>query len=84
VFLYPPTKLAPKGKLRLLYEANPLAFIAEQAGGAAVNGPQRVLDLQPDDIHQRTPFVVGSRCEVEALQKAVLESEAGAAVGAGR
>ena len=84
VFLYPPTKLAPKGKLRLLYEANPLAFIAEQAGGAAVNGSQRVLDLQPDDIHQRTPFVVGSKCEVEALQKAVLESEAGAAVGAGR
>jgi len=79
VFLYPPTKLAPKGKLRLLYEANPLAFIAEQAGGAAVNGAQRVLDLQPEDIHQRTPFVVGSKCEVEALQKAVLEAEAGAA-----
>ena len=47
VFLYPPTEKAPKGKLRLLYEANPLAFIVEQAGGAAINGAHRVLDLQP-------------------------------------
>jgi fructose-1,6-bisphosphatase I len=75
VFLYPPTAKTPKGKLRLLYEANPLAFIAEQAGGAAVDGHQRVLDLQPEDIHQRTPFVVGSRREVEALQKAVLAAK---------
>src|ERR1700758_2894108 len=67
VFLYPPTEKATKGKLRLLYEANPLSFIAEQAGGAATNGAQRVLDLQPESIHQRTPFVVGSRREVEAL-----------------
>jgi fructose-1,6-bisphosphatase I len=75
VFLYPPTVKAPKGKLRLLYEANPLAFIVEQAGGMAVNGAgpdgQRILDLQPTEIHQRTPFIVGSKCEVEALQKAV-------------
>ena len=71
VFLYPPTEKAPKGKLRLLYEANPLAFIAEQAGGMAMNGRQRILDLQPTDIHQRTPFIVGSKREVEALQKAV-------------
>ena len=77
VFLYPPTDKAPKGKLRLLYEANPLAFIAEQAGGMAVNGASspnggRILDLQPTDIHQRTPLIVGSKREVEALQKAVL------------
>jgi len=72
VFLYPPTEKAPKGKLRLLYEANPLAFIAEQAGGMAINGADRILDLQPTDIHQRTPFVVGSKREVEALQKTVL------------
>jgi fructose-1,6-bisphosphatase I len=71
VFLYPPTAKAPQGKLRLLYEANPLAFIAEQAGGAATNGPGRVLDLEPESIHQRTPFVVGSRREVEALQALV-------------
>src|ERR1700744_3389305 len=68
VFLYPPTEKAPKGKLRLLYEANPLAFIVEQAGGAAINGTQRVLDLQPESIHQRTPLVLGSRVEVEALE----------------
>jgi fructose-1,6-bisphosphatase I len=74
VFLYPPTAKVPNGKLRLLYEANPLAFIAEQAGGMAVNGPTRILDLQPTDIHQRTPFIVGSRREVEALQKVVAGS----------
>jgi fructose-1,6-bisphosphatase I len=71
VFLYPPTEKSPKGKLRLLYEANPLAFIAEQAGGAATTGTQRILDLQPESIHQRTSFVVGSRVEVEALQALV-------------
>jgi fructose-1,6-bisphosphatase I len=71
VFLYPPTEKTPKGKLRLLYEANPLAMIAEQAGGAAVNGAARILELQPEQIHQRTPLIVGSRCEVEALQAAV-------------
>ena len=73
VFLYPPTEKAPKGKLRLLYEANPLAMIAEQAGGAAVNGPERILGLTPEQIHQRTALIIGSRCEVEALQTAVLE-----------
>jgi fructose-1,6-bisphosphatase I len=71
VFLYPPTAKTPKGKLRLLYEANPLAFIAEQAGGAATDGAQRILGLTPASIHQRTPFVVGSRCEVEALRTLV-------------
>jgi fructose-1,6-bisphosphatase I len=67
VFLYPPTKDQPGGKLRLLYEANPLAFIAEQAGGMASNGLGRILDIKPEGIHQRTPFMVGSRCEMEAL-----------------
>jgi len=71
VFLYPPTDKAPKGKLRLLYEARPLAMIAEQAGGAAVNGPDRILTLTAEDIHQRTALIVGSNVEVEALQKAV-------------
>jgi len=75
VFLYPPTEKAPKGKLRLLYEANPLSFIAEQAGGAAINGTQRILDLQPESIHQRTSLVLGSRVEVEALQ-AMVQKEA--------
>lgn len=69
VFLYPPTSRYPDGKLRLLYEANPLAFIAEQAGGLATDGRRRILDIQPHDIHQRTAFVVGSRVEVEEFQK---------------
>lgn len=73
VFFYPPTKKAPQGKLRLLYEANPLAMIAEQAGGAAVNGPERILGLTPAQIHERTALVIGSRFEVEALQTAVLK-----------
>ena len=67
VFLYPPTKDQPGGKLRLLYEANPLAFIAEQAGGMASSGKGRILDIKPEGIHQRTPFMVGSKCEMEAL-----------------
>jgi len=75
VFLYPPSIKSKKGKLRLLYEANPLAFIAEQAGGMAVNGPTRIMDLLPEHIHERTPFIVGSRREVEALQKALAEAE---------
>lgn len=67
VFLYPPTKDQPGGKLRLMYEANPLAFIAEQAGGMATSGTERILDIQPRTIHQRTPFMVGSRHEIETL-----------------
>src|SRR5436305_8892992 len=69
VFLYPPTKTYPNGKLRLLYEANPLAIIAEQAGGMAIDGKQRILDIKPSDIHQRTPLILGSQVEVEAFNK---------------
>lgn len=71
VFLYPPTLKQPKGKLRLLYEANPLAFIAEQAGGVATCGNGRILDIKPETIHQRTAFCVGSRREMEALAEVV-------------
>jgi len=67
VFLYPPTLNQPGGKLRLLYEANPLSFIAEQSGGIATNGVDRILDIRPTRIHQRTPFCVGSKREMEAL-----------------
>jgi fructose-1,6-bisphosphatase I len=67
VFLYPPTEKYREGKLRLLYEANPLAFITEQAGGVAIDGRQRILELQPKDIHQRTPLIVGGRAELEAF-----------------
>jgi len=66
VFLYPPTQKAPKGKLRLMYEANPMAMIIEQAGGKALaSAGQRILDVQPTDIHQRTPVVLGSADEVD-------------------
>ena len=66
VFMYPPTKKAPQGKLRLMYEANPMGMIIEQAGGKALAGPgQRVLDVPPVDIHQRTPVILGSADEVD-------------------
>lgn len=65
VFLYPPTISHPNGKLRLLYEANPIAFITEQAGGIATDGKGRILEIEPQDIHQRTPLIVGSKVEME-------------------
>ncbi len=65
IFAYPSNKKSPKGKLRLLYEANPLAFIVEQAGGAASDGTQRILDIPPTELHQRTPLYIGSKNEVE-------------------
>lgn len=68
VFVYPPTNSHAKGKLRLMYEANPIAFIAEQAGGAATDGNQRILEVAPQDLHQRTPLVVGSKAEMAAFE----------------
>ncbi len=67
VFFYPPTTKAPQGKLRLLYEANPLAFIAEQAGGTASDGNQRILEKVPRALHERTPLLIGSKEEVERV-----------------
>jgi fructose-1,6-bisphosphatase I len=67
VFLYPETKKSPEGKLRLLYEANPLAFLAEQAGGLATDGTQRILEKVPRAMHQRTPLIIGSKEEVEKV-----------------
>jgi fructose-1,6-bisphosphatase I len=69
VFLYPPTKKNPEGKLRLMYEANPMAMIIEQAGGKATTGSQRILEIQPRDIHQRTSVILGSAKEVDAVVK---------------
>ena len=69
IFIYPETKNFPDGRLRLLYEANPIAFIAEQAGGAASSGEQKILDVQPDALHQRTPLIVGGKVEMEAFEK---------------
>jgi fructose-1,6-bisphosphatase I len=69
VFMYPmDEKLREKGgKLRLMYEANPMAFIVEQAGGAATTGRERIMELQPQSIHQRVPVVLGSKNEVETI-----------------
>jgi len=58
----------PQGKLRLLYEANPLAFIAENAGGAATDGKTRILDLKPESLHQRVPLIIGSKREVDLVE----------------
>ena len=73
IFLYPPTKQHTQGKLRLLYEANPVAFLAEQAGGVATDGRGRILDIQPTGLHQRTPLLVGSRDEMDRLQGVLAE-----------
>ena len=68
VFMYPPTKKAPQGKLRLMYEANPMGMIVEQAGGKALAAPgQRLLDTKPENIHQRTPVIMGSPEEVDLV-----------------
>ncbi|XP_056274629.1 fructose-1,6-bisphosphatase isozyme 2 [Pseudoliparis swirei] len=64
IFMYPANEKSPQGKLRLLYECNPIAFLIEQAGGVATTGTQRVLDVQPQTLHQRVPFVVGSSEDV--------------------
>jgi fructose-1,6-bisphosphatase I len=67
VFLYPPTAKAPNGKLRLMYEANPMAMLVEQAGGKALAGDQRILTVEPQALHQRTSVVLGSPDEVDRL-----------------
>jgi len=68
IFMYPGTTDKPKGKLRLLYECNPFAFIVEKAGGKATNGDIRILDVQPTELHQRTPFFIGSKLMMEELE----------------
>jgi fructose-1,6-bisphosphatase I len=67
IFLYPPTARYPAGKLRLMYEGNPIAYLAEQAGGMATDGKRRILEIQPENLHQRTPLFVGSKYEIERL-----------------
>ena len=65
IFLYPGTKDAPNGKLRLLYECNPMAYVIEKAGGLATNGTESILDLKATSIHQRSPIFIGSKLDVE-------------------
>jgi fructose-1,6-bisphosphatase I len=69
IFMYPADARDPDkpGKLRLMYEANPMAFIVEQAGGAATDGKQRILDIQPEKLHQRVAVFLGSKNEVDLV-----------------
>lgn len=74
IFLYPGDLKSVQGKLRLMYEANPLGFIAEQAGGAASSGSQRILDIQPDELHQRVPLFIGNKDVVKRTVKTVSDA----------
>ena len=71
IFLYTGDIKNPEGKLRLMYEANPLAFVAEQAGGAGHSNTQRILDIQPDTRHQRTPLILGNKLEVDLVVQTI-------------
>ncbi|CAX58011.1 MULTISPECIES: class 1 fructose-bisphosphatase [Erwinia] len=73
IYLYPSTASHPKGKLRLLYECNPMAFLAEQAGGKASDGKNRILDLTPETLHERSPFFVGNTAMVEDQERFLRE-----------
>jgi fructose-1,6-bisphosphatase I len=67
IFLYPADRNRPEGRLRLMYEANPLGFVAEQAGGAASTGRQRIMEIMPERLHQRTPLILGNKAVVEKV-----------------
>ena len=68
IFMYPGNKQHPKGKLRLLYEANPMAMLAQQAGGYASDGTQSIMDIKPEDLHQKTPLFVGNKEEIKKIE----------------
>jgi len=69
IYMYPATTTSPKGKLRLLYECSPLAFLTEQAGGKATDGKQRIMEIEPTELHQRVPYFVGNTEMVEKLEE---------------
>lgn len=75
VYLYPSTFKTPNGKLRLLYECNPMAFITEQAGGSASDGKRRILELQPTELHERTPFYCGSKNMVHKIEEFIANAQ---------
>ena len=74
IYLYPPTVKTPSGKLRLLYECNPLAFIVEQAGGSATDGTRRILEIPPEALHQRCPLYIGSKQMVEQVESTLKDT----------
>lgn len=76
VFMYPADSKSPRGKLRLLYEAAPLGFIAEQAGGAASDGCTAIVDIEPKELHQRTPLLIGSKEDVAFVERIIAEVDA--------
>ena len=73
IFLYPSTTNYPEGRLRLLYEANPIAFLAQHAGGSATDGERNILDVQPSGLHQRTPLIVGGKVEMAEFERCCSE-----------
>lgn len=74
VYIYPQTNSSPNGKLRLLYECNPLAFLIEQAGGKASDGTQRIMEIKPTSLHQRVPYIVGSTNMVNKIEEFIAEA----------
>jgi fructose-1,6-bisphosphatase I len=74
IFMYPGTRSRPEGKLRLMYECNPFAFIIEVAGGRATDGKQRILEIQPTDLHQRSPFFAGSSGMMDELETCLTDT----------
>lgn len=73
IFIYPSNKSYPNGKLRLMYECNPMAFIIEQAGGRAIDGKKRLMDIVPTDIHECSPIFIGSKSNVGEVEKLIAE-----------
>ena len=84
IFMYPADKKNPNGKLRLLYECAPMAFIAEQAGGAATDGERRTLELVPQSLHERSPLVIGSRDDVRFVADTIARVRDSALMAVGR
>jgi fructose-1,6-bisphosphatase I len=76
IFMYPADSRNPNGKLRLMYECNPMAFLIEQAGGRASNGKQRILDIKPASLHQRVPVFIGSEEDVKQVEMFMAQEEA--------
>lgn len=72
IYMYPATDNAPNGKLRLLYECNPLAFLAEQAGGSASDGKRRIMEIEPESLHQRVPYFAGNTAMVDKVNNLIL------------
>ena len=75
IYLYPKTSNSPQGKLRLLYECSPMAFLAEQANGKASDGFTRIMDIEPTELHQRVPIICGSKNMVEKAEEFMRNAE---------